>query len=377
MNNDLEHKTILLNQPEKMLFALLRSAINTVPAETTVFSDIAPALWQQCYKLAARQGVMALAWDGISTLPNDLQPPKALKLTWAMAVEKYEDRYCKYCRTVAELSDYYAAHTIATVQLKGAGLSACYPVPSHREGGDIDIFTYSADASKQNDAEANRLADRLMEEQGITVDLEHSQKHSSFYYKGIPIENHKTFINAETYRIAVKMDKLLKELLQPVSVELCGEYKILVPSPAFNTLFLAFHAAQHYARGLALHHLCDWACLLNKYGLHIPDGVTDGRLRNMMWAMTCLCNRYLGTSIAVPGGEDLAENIMREILRPPYSKKVPAQGKWGILIYKTKRMLHTHRLCNSVLRISLARWVANSVILHLRFPHTVFETEGK
>ena len=242
---------------------------------------------------------------------------------------------------------------------------------------DIDIFTYSADHSRKSDAEANRLADRLMEEKGIEVDLEHSEKHSMFYYKGIPIENHKTFINSETYHIAVKMDKLLQELLQPVSAELDGKYPIFIPSSTFNTVFLAFHAAQHYARGLALHHLCDWACLLNRYGLHIPEEVTDIRFRNMMLAMTHLCNDYLGTSIPVYGGEGLAEEILREIIRPPYTKFVPAKNKWSILVYKTKRMLHTHRACNSVLRISLCKWVGISILLHLRSPHTIFQTERK
>lgn len=367
-----------LNKPEKMLFALLRSALTgAMPINTILFSDTSPALWQECYKLASAQGVMALAWGGVSALPAALQPPKALKLTWALAVEKYEQRYRQYCRTIAELSKYYAAHDIVTIQMKGVGLSTYYPVPSHREGGDIDIFTYSAAPSVQSDKEANWLADRLMEEQGIAVDYEHSEKHSVFYYKGIPIENHKTFINSETYRVAVKMDKLLKDLLQPVPAELDGKHEILIPSPAFNTLFLAFHAAQHYARGLALHHLCDWACLLNNYGLHIPEGVTDVRLRNMIMAMTQLCNHYLGTSVQVQGGERLAEEILQEILHPRYTKEVPARSKWGILVYKTRRMLHTHRLCNSVLRISLARWVANSIVLHLRFPHTVFEADGK
>lgn len=257
------------------------------------------------------------------------------------------------------------------------GLSTYYPIPSHREGGDIDIFTYSADHSRKSDAEANRLADRLMEEKGIEVDLEHSEKHSMFYYKGIPIENHKTFINSETYHIAVKMDKLLQELLQPVSAELDGKYPIFIPSSTFNTVFLAFHAAQHYARGLALHHLCDWACLLNRYGLHIPEEVTDIRFRNMMLAMTHLCNDYLGTSVPVYGGEGLAEEILREIIRPPYTKFVPAKNKWSILVYKTKRMLHTHRACNSVLRISLCKWVGNSILLHLRSPYTIFQTERK
>lgn len=173
------------------------------------------------------------------------------------------------------------------------------------------------------------------------------------------------------------MDKLLQELLQPVSAELDGKYPIFIPSSTFNTVFLAFHAAQHYARGLALHHLCDWACLLNRYGLHIPEEVTDIRFRNMMLAMTHLCNDYLGTSVPVYGGEGLAEEILREIIRPPYTKFVPAKNKWSILVYKTKRMLHTHRACNSVLRISLCKWVGNSILLHLRSPYTIFQTERK
>ena len=199
-----------------------------------------------------------------------------------------------------------------------------------------------------------------------------------FYYKGIPIENHKTFINSETYRIAVKMDKLLQKLLQPVSAELDGKcYHFNPIFPPLNTVFLAFmppsimHAAWHFII------FGDWACLLNRYGLHIPEEVTDIRFRNMILAMTRLCNDYLGTSVPVYGGEGLAEEILREIIRPPYTMSVPAKNKWGILVYKTKRMLHTHRACNSVLRISLCKWVGNSILLHLRSPHTIFQTERK
>ena len=51
--------------------------------------------------------------------------------------------------------------------------------------------------------------------------------------------------------------------------------------------------------------------------------------------------------------------------RQHYTMSVPAKNKWGILVYKTKRMLHTHRACNSVLRISLCKWVGHSILLHL------------
>lgn len=369
---------MVLNQIEEMLLVLLRAALDEGRAvEGARFTEVPAEDWQACYRLAVKQGVMALAWDGVRKLPADVQPPKALRLAWAVAVERYEKRYSRYCRTLAELSAFYAVHGIVTVQLKGAGLSAYYPVPCHREGGDIDIFTCSANLDVLSDKDANRLADRLMEEQGMAVDYEHTKKHSMFYYKGIPVENHKTFVNAEMYRVAVQTDRLLKGLLQPVEAELDRGHRILVPSPAFNTVFLAFHAAQHYARGLALHHLCDWACLLCKQGLHIPDEVTDVRFRNMILALTQLCNRYLGTSVEVCGGEELAEEVLQEILRPRYTKVVPAKSKWGILVYKTRRMLYIHRRCNSVLRISLARWVADSILLHLRFPHTVFQTDGK
>ncbi len=367
-----------LNLTEKRLFALLRSGLQTAPIDTQLFADVSAEAWQDCYRLAAAHGVMAIAWDGVNTLPAELQPPRGLKLTWGLAVQNYEERYRRYCQTIDELSRFYAQHGITTVQMKGVGLSACYPVPEHREGGDIDIFTYSADPKQMNDKEANTLADKLMEQQGIEVDFEHTDKHSNFYYKGIPIENHKTFLNAETYKLAAKTDPLLRELLQPQATVLDGKYKILTPSAAFNTIFIAFHAAQHYGSGLALHHLCDWACLIHKYGLNIPEEVTDRRFLNMIHALTVLCNKHLGTSVPVHAdSEGLAEEILREILQPPYTKHIPNRSKWGILVHKTRWMLHRRRLTDSVLGLSLVSCLWNSIISHIRRPETIFATYEK
>ena len=141
-------KTVKLLVHEQMLFALLRASLHQREVETAFFHQVSPRDWKECYLLAARQGVMALAWDGLLKLPAELMPPKALKLTWGLAVEAYEKKYERYCRTVDELLSFYQTHGIAAVQLKGVGLSACYPVPCHREGGDIDIYTYSADVDK-------------------------------------------------------------------------------------------------------------------------------------------------------------------------------------------------------------------------------------
>lgn len=366
------------NVAVEMLFALLRASLHRTEVETDVFQKATDDDWKECHRLAVMQGVMALAWDGVSALPPHLQPAKGLKLKWAMAVEAYEKKYARYCQAIAELSDFYQEHGITTVQLKGVGLSTYYPNPAHREGGDIDIFTYSADTDKMTDAEANLLADNLMKEQGIEVDM-HSPKHSNFYYKGIPIENHKTFLNVERFEVAKQVEQLLKQTFQPQATDLLeGKVSILTPSPAFNTLFLAFHSAQHYGSGLALHHLCDWAMLITRHGLQITDALTDQRFREAMLALTELCNRYLGTSVKVTGGEKLADEMIGEIIYPKFTQNdVAPKGKLRILLYKSKRFIYRYRINNRILYMPLWKYIWESILIHVRKPETIFQSHPK
>ena len=366
-----------LNTSEKMLFALLKASMNELPADVSFFREVTEDDWKQCYRLAARQGVMALAWDGIRTLPEECQLPRALKLTWAMAVEDYERKYARYCRTIDELTAFYAKEGIATVQMKGVGLSTYYPIPSHREGGDIDIYTFSADKNRMTDEQANRLADELMKRQGIPIEM-HSYKHSNFYYKGIPVENHKVFLNVEHYPIAVQVDALLKKVLEPREALLLeGACRIWIPSPAFNMMFLSFHASQHYGSGLSLHHLCDWAMLIKRYGLVLPYELKDKRFLEAIAAFTFLCNRYLGIAVEGNGGEALADEMLEEILHPRYPHKlgVPVKGRWNILKFKTRRFLYMASISNRILYRPLWKRIWASIVAHVRRPETIFQTQ--
>ena len=362
----------------EMLFALLRASLHGKEVETAFFEQATADDWKECHRLAVMQGVMALAWDGVSALPPHLQPAKGLKLKWAMAVEAYEKKYARYCQTIAELSDFYREHGITTVQLKGVGLSTYYPNPAHREGGDIDIFTCSADTNKLTDTDANLLADKLMKEQGIEVDM-HSLKHSNFYYKGIPIENHRTFLDVEQFKVAKRVEILLKKMMNPQTVGLVNDtYRILTPSKEFNTIFLSFHAARHYGSGLALHHLCDWAMLISRHGLHLPDELTDHRLREAIAAFTKLCNRYLGTHVMIEGGDTLADEMMPEILYPKFIQKgVAPKNKINTLIYKTKRFIYESRLSNRILYKPMWERIWDSIVVHITKPDTIFRLNQK
>ena len=147
----------------------------------------------------------------------------------------------------------------------------------------------------------------------------------------------------------------------------------MTPSVPFNTLFLAFHAGRHFGSGLALHHLYDWAVLISRCGLQMPTEVADERLLRFADVLTMLCHRYLGTSLQVEADEELACDVLGEMLYPRYTSEVQGKGKVGVFVYKLRRLLYTHRLANRVFSTSLTKRLWSSVIFHIRKPETIFK----
>lgn len=362
-----------LSCSELMLLNLLRCSISGKDMDLTLFEGRTSAEWQECYILACTQGVRALTWDAIMTLPQELQPERVIKIKWALDVERVERQFDYYSKVANELREFYLSHNIDMVQMKGVGLATEYPIPKHREGGDIDIYTYSSDTAKLTNEQANELADKLMLGQGIAVTNDKTEKHSEFVYKGVMIENHKTFINVKEYKLAQQVEEILKKRLNPRKVILAEGCSVNIPSPQFNSLFVIFHAAQHYQCGLALHHLCDWAVLINKYGLGaIPDSIKGG-FREFIYAMTALCNDYLGSEVYVESKGELTNNILNSMLHPRYkNQELPELGKFGVIVYKTKRFFYRNLRRNRVLNHNMGHAIFNSIVSHIKRPHTIF-----
>ena len=337
-----------LERSEEMLLALLRAAIHQREVEIAYFQQATEEDWVQCYRLAVRQGVSALAWEGIERLPMEDTPPLDVKVSWALLEKKQVSTYRKHAQVVNELTQLYAQHGIATVVLKGVGLSRLYPVPAHREGGDIDIYTYSADQTQMTDEEANRLADELMEKQGVEVSRSAEGKDSHFLYHGILIENHRFFFDTRRFPVAKEVEKWLEVRIssQPVNL-LDGECHAYVPSVAFDRVYVSYHAALHAGIGLSLRHLCDWVALL-KQEESLPLG--DKTFFYPAVVFTQLCNRYLGTAVSVEGGEEMTDDMMHEIIRSPYQVKIPYQHPVLSGFYKARRTLHCLALMGRLLK---------------------------
>ena len=342
-------KSLILERPVQMLLSLLEASLHQRDAEKDCFRHSTATEWLQCYRMAVRQGVPALAWDAVERLPEDCSPPLDVKLSWALLEEKQLEKYRKHCLVASELTQLYAQHGIATVVLKGIGLSRLYPVPAHREGSDIDIYTYSAEKSRMTDDEANNLANELTEQLGAEIDYSYIKVHSSFCYKGVRFENHRRFMNFDTFTKIAEVESWLKEHLSPRVVSLLdGNCTISVPSTAFDRVFVALHAAHHYGNGLSMRHLCDWAILSLQKDFEYPGEPDNKYLQRVTRTLSQLSNRHLGTRIAVKEGDKLPNEMMAEIISPPYNAKPsansPVKAAWNKVRFKLHLLGLRHRL---------------------------------
>ena len=359
-------KMLELERPVEMLLALLRAALHQREVETDCFRHATGGDWLRCYRLAVRQGVPALAYGAIGRLQVEYAPPLDVKLSWALLEEKQLGKYREHCRAVDELTSMYAGHGIATVVLKGIGLSRLYPVPARREGGDVDIYTFSADKNRMTDEEANRLANELAEREGSSVDYSYAKVHSSFFYHGVRFENHRRFLNVGTFTRLATAEEWLLEHLAPQKVELMdGFCNICVPSLAFDRVFVPLHAAKHYGTGLSLRHLCDWVILMQG-DCSLPEGVENRYYLRATAALSQLCNRYLGTAIPVEGVGQLPDEMMKEIIYPPFNRKSPFKNPVRAGWYKVRLKLHLLWLRHRLLGVSLWKggWNLLASVLH-------------
>ena len=152
----------------------------------------------------------------------------------------------------------------------------------------------------------------------------------------MPIENHRNFLNVEVSPLHRKMNTYLLKHLNPQEKILPHGTKILVPSKEFNTVFLSFHAMQHFVgSGINFHHLADWAVHVNKHGLKVPEEVKGTKFEEFMYALTNLTNKHLGTNVKVPENKKLEDEIFNKIMEPNAIESKPqTKNVFKIFQYK-------------------------------------------
>lgn len=215
--------------------------------------------WQEIYNLAQKQGVLAIAFDGLIKIFEQNKEltksfPQSLKLQWINATYNIEKRY-DYSKIVcSELVNKWAEQNIQTICLKGLAFSTYYPIPNHRECGDFDCYLFD-DYAKGN-AIARELGARVKDDW---------YKHAEILYRKVMIENHQYIVAVRNGKRNRDLHYLLDTLARNEKREVVSDTKIEIPSVMFNALFMNYHSLAHFlSEGIRIRHIMDWALFLQK-----------------------------------------------------------------------------------------------------------------
>lgn len=272
-----------MNKVQNTLVSLTKSAL--FGTALNLPEPLTASEYEELYHCAKHNGVMALCLDGIQRLPESHQPDKVLKMKWIANVGAIEKRYADKQKALDMLMDILRPDDIACMVFKGFSISRLYPVPSHREFGDLDIFLYK-DYSRGNTA---------FRKNGIHVNTE-NHHHAQCRINGILVENHAAFLHNSNSTFERKLEQIAQKVREEQQ-----ESPLFLP-PLHHAAYIAHHASQHFFTNdcnIRLRTICDWAVILQGEGKdwHYSDLkklLQHTRETRMADIMTTICQHWYG-----------------------------------------------------------------------------------
>lgn len=357
----------------KVLFDLLRIALSEDDVCAWDYCDVD---WQEVYELAVQQDVSPVAFDGLikvyesfPELDLGIRHPEfgQIKYDWTCDSLSSETEYSIYCSVVAKLSRSCAQHGVPLLLLKGYGLSLNYPVPSHRNCGDIDVFPVGA--SMWN---ALNLLKGLNPSNSPT-----SEKHSSFVWNGITVENHCRLLDGFVFNA----EKKAEEILEPQSLDELDFYDgYYFLKPVKNWFYLICHMANHFCADgeLSLRQFLDLALHLDRHRDKIR--IEEGRQWMTATGYDRINDIFVSIASSVSGislqefifgnvhDRDL-ERVMEVVLSRDRKRDLP-NAFFSRILYKFRRIV-SNLWKFRYLPMTIREQVRYSVKFHLRNPNLV------
>lgn len=278
---------------DETFFYLLKCVVNAEPLRPSFMEGLTPSDWQTLFELSKKQGVSAVVFDKIQSLPKEAAPPRPVLLGWYSQALYVEQQLKKMFSLSAEYADKMYENGIPVVVLKGLAFGVYFPNPMSRECGDLDCYMMGE----------GKKGDRITALIGGKVE-DGGYKHAHLHYKGLAIENHYFLTNFNNTKRGIYTERYLQKLIGEGHRQLANTH-LLSPSADFNAFFLIKHALMHFiSEGINLRHLLDWAFFLQKEQENVnwesllPE-MEKCKIIRFAQVLTGLCVEYLGVEVNV------------------------------------------------------------------------------
>lgn len=221
---------------------------------------VSPDEWLGIFEMARKQAVTGFLMAGAQRISPDSYPPRSLLLRMVSMMELTKRRNeCLdgKCRSLTQISKKMG---MGSCVLKGQGIAACYPKPTMRSPGDIDLWVRPYGIDSRNVNHAVRGIISKLRESGIGHVGKATYHHVEWEVDEVPVEVH--------YRPQSLNNPFINRRFQ----RWCdGEWDkkksgngFFVPSNDFNAVYLLVHLYHHLLfEGVGLRQVCDYAVFLN------------------------------------------------------------------------------------------------------------------
>lgn len=348
-----------------LIFLSLRAALFGESIDSKSFASLSEEDWKGLYRISVQQGLLAIVYDAVRQLPAECQPPRGIKLQWALGAEAIENRFKMQHKASALLADLWADGGIQTIVMKGLAIGTYYPIPAHRECGDLDCFltTGAMPISSDGYERGNQLCEQI----GAKVERDY-YKNSHIRYRGLMVENHCFFLPVRGSRDMKALERHLRDVALRCKTDVVPDTKLIVPSADFNALFLAMHALNHFLpEGIKLRHILDWALLLKAEQENINWGefyqwADRMHLTRFADAMTAISVQHFGLEITNPAihtSSPYAERILLDTIENSEGLFNKGYSSWKTRFMQIRNKLSFawkyHKIYQKSLLLELAR----------------------
>lgn len=236
-----------------IFFEFLRFCIGS---ESEQPSSLKEADWKALYRIAQKQALMGILFDGIQRLPSsDMGISRDLLLQWMAQCQMLEKANVRLNDAAIQVSEWFRKKGFRTCILKGQGNAQLFPNGLHRTPGDIDIWVEGGD---------KRVISFV---RSISPHEKACYHHIEFpSYKGVEVEVHyrPSFLLCFWHnRRLQKYYEMVKEKQFSHRVKLGEQGEVAIPTAEFNLIFQLTHIYAHLMNeGIGLRQLLDYYFVL-------------------------------------------------------------------------------------------------------------------
>ena len=237
----------------QIFFDFLRFSIGS---ESEIPDSLIEADWKELYRIAQKQCLVGILFDGIQRLPSsNVGISRDLLLQWMAQSKMLEKANVQLNDAAILVSEWFRKKGFRTCILKGQGNALLYPNPYSRTPGDIDIWVEGGD---------KRVISFV---RSISPHEKACYHHIEFpSYKGVEVEVHyrPSFLLCfwHNRKLQKYYERVKEEQFSP-RVMLGEQGEIAIPTVEFNLIFQLTHIYAHLMNeGIGLRQLLDYYFVL-------------------------------------------------------------------------------------------------------------------